>query len=252
MKKVKGEKMSDIVVNEQELVENVSQYVNLLEKIDLSELPNIIDSQVEKIEVLGDKIKDALDAAEAAKNVADEAEKIPAKIGHRREAIKKLQEVGQRSAEAIGETVDAVKLSFEYERQLGEISKFLLAIAACSAVHTDRAIERINSAIQNRPANKPLNDVARERLQQIIDQMTVQGDTIKKQEALAQEMKEKDAKDEEQTKQIKEMAEDDDRQDALIEDLQKKIDYLEKWRIVTLILSGSALLLAVLQMFGLF
>ena len=48
------------------------------------------------------------------------------------------------------------------------------------------------------------------------------------------------------------MAEDDDRQDALIEDLQKKIDYLEKWRIVTLILSGSALLLAVLQMFGLF
>lgn len=252
MKKVKGEKMSDIVVKEQELVENVSQYVNLLEKIDLSELPNIIDSQVEKIEVLGDKIKDAMDAAEAAKNVADEAEKIPAKIGHRREAIKKLQEVGQRSAEAIGETVDAVKLSFEYERQLGEISKFLLAIAACSAVHTDRAIERIDNAIQNRPANKPLNDVAKERLQQIIDQMKVQGDTIKKQEALEQEMKEKDAKDKEQSKQIREMAEDDDRQDALIEDLQKKIDYLEKWRIVTLILSGSALLLAVLQMFGLF
>lgn len=252
MKKVKGEKMSDVVTKEQELVENVGQYANLIEKIDLSELPNIIDSQVERIEILGDKIKDAMDAAEAAKNVADEAEKIPAKIGHRRKAIKKLQEVGQRSAEAIGETVDAVKLSFEYERQLGEISKFLLAIAACSAVHTDRAIERINSAIQNRPANKPLNDVARERLQQIIDQMTVQGDTIKKQEALAQEMKEKDAKDEEQTKQIKEMAEDDDRQDALIEDLQKKIDYLEKWRIVTLILSGSALLLAVLQMFGLF
>lgn len=244
--------MSDVVTKEQELVENVGQYANLIEKIDLSELPNIIDSQVERIEILGDKIKDAMDAAEAAKNVADEAEKIPAKIGHRRKAIKKLQEVGQRSAEAIGETVDAVKLSFEYERQLGEISKFLLAIAACSAVHTDRAIERINSAIQNRPANKPLNDVARERLQQIIDQMTVQGDTIKKQEALAQEMKEKDAKDEEQTKQIKEMAEDDDRQDALIEDLQKKIDYLEKWRIVTLILSGSALLLAVLQMFGLF
>lgn len=242
--------MSDIVTKEQELVENVGQYANLIEKIDLSELPNIIDGQVERIEVLGDKIKDAMDAAEAAKNVADEAEKIPAKIGHRREAIKKLQEVGQRSAEAIGETVDAVKLSFEYERQLGEISKFLLAIAACSAVHTDRAIERINNAIQNRPANKPLNDVARERLQQIIDQMTVQGDTIKKQEALVQEMKEKDAKDKEQSKQIKEMAEDDDRQDALIEELQKKIADLQKWKVVSLIVSGTALLLTVLQILG--
>lgn len=242
--------MSDIVTKEQELIENVGQYANLIEKMDLSELPNIIDSQVERIEVLGVKIKDAMDAAEAAKNVADEAEKIPAKIGHRREAIKKLQEAGQRSAEAIGETVDAVKLSFEYERQLGEISKFLLAIAACSAVHTDRAIERINNAIQNRPANKPLNDVARERLQQIIDQMTVQGDTIKKQEALEQEMKEKDAKDNEQSKQIREMAEDDDRQDALIEDLQKKIVDLEKWKIATLIMSGLALVLSLMHVMG--
>lgn len=242
--------MADIATKEQELVESVGQYAHLVEQINLSELPTIIDNQVEQIAVLGNKIEDALNAAEEAKSVADEAENMPVKIGHRRKAIKKLQEVGQKSAEAIGETVDALKLSFEYERQLSEISKFLIAIAACSAVHTDQAIERINNAIQNRPANKPLNDVAKERLQQIIDQMKVQGDTIKKQEALEQEMKEKDAKDKEQSKQIREMAEDDDRQDALIKDLQKKVADLEKWRIATLIISGLALALTLMQVLG--
>lgn len=242
--------MSDIATKEQQLVESVGQYAHMVEQVNLSELPNIIDSQVEKIEALGAKIEDALIAAEEAKQIADKAE--PVKWGHKKKAIEDLQESGKKSAEAIGETVDALKLTFEHERQLGEVSKLLLAIAACSAVHTDQAIERINNAIQNRPANKPLNDVAKERLQQIIDQMKVQGDTIKKQEALEQEMKEKDAKDKEQSKQIREMAEDDDRQDALIGELQKKIADLEKWRIVTLILSGSALLLAVLQILGVF
>lgn len=242
--------MEDIITKEQEFVESVGQYTHLVEQINLSELPTIIDNQVAQIEVLGNKIEDALHAAEEAKNVAGEAENMPVKIGHRRKAIKKLQESGQKSAVAIGETVDALKLSFEYERQLGEISKFLIAIAACSAVHTDQAIERINNAIQNRPVNKPLNDVARERLQQIIEQMKVQGDTVRKQEALAKELKEKDVKDQEQTKQIKEMAEDDDRQDALIEQMQKKIADLEKWKLATLIVSGLALAISLMHIMG--
>lgn len=240
--------MSDIVTKEQELVESVGQYAHLIEQINLSELPSIIDSQVEKIEALGAKIEDALIAAEEAKQVADEAE--PVKWGHKKKAIEDLQKSGKKSAEAIGETVDALKLTFEHERQLGEISKFLLALAACSAVHTDQAIERINNAIQNRPANKPLNDVAKERLQQIIGQIKAQGDTIKKQEALEREMKEKDAKDKEQSKQIKEMAEDDDRQDALLDELQKKIANLEKWKIATLIMSGLALVLSLMHVMG--
>lgn len=235
---------------EQELVENLGQYTHLVEQINLFELPTIIDNQVEQIEVLGDKIKNALDAAEEAKTAADGAENMSVKWGHRKKAIKELQKSGKKSAEAIGETVDALKLSFEYERQLGEISKFLIAVAACSAVHTDKAIERINNAIQNRPANKPLNDVAKERLQQIIDQIKVQGDTIKKQEALEREMKEKDAKDEEQSQQLREMAEDDNRQDALIDKLENKIRSLERWKVATLIIAGVALLLTLLQVFG--
>ena len=46
------------------------------------------------------------------------------------------------------------------------------------------------------------------------------------------------------------MAADDDRQDALIEELQKKIVNLEKWKIVALITSGAALVLTLLQIIG--
>ncbi|MBR2406207.1 MAG: hypothetical protein IKB04_04075 [Clostridia bacterium] len=240
--------MSNIITKEQEFVGNVSRYTYLVEKIDLTALPTIIDSQVEQIEILSTKINDALSTAEDAKKLAEDAK--PVKWGHKKEAIEDLQKANKKSTEAISETVDALKLSFEYEKQLGEISKFLIAIAACSAVHTDQAIERIYAAIQNRPANKPLNDVAKEHLQQIINQMRVQGDTIRKQEALERELEEKDSQDEEQDRQIKEMAADDDRQDALIEELQKKIANLEKWKIVALITSGAALVLTLLQIIG--
>ena len=95
-----------------------------------------------------------------------------------------------------------------------------------------------------------MNDVAKEHLQQIINQMRVQGDTIRKQEALERELEEKDAQDEEQDRQIKEMAANDERQDALIEELQKKIADLEKWKVVALIGSGVALVLTLLQVIG--
>ena len=45
---------------------SVSRYTQMIEKIDLSELPAIIDSQVEQIEMLGDKIEKALSAADEA------------------------------------------------------------------------------------------------------------------------------------------------------------------------------------------
>lgn len=240
--------MTDIIAKEQEAIENIGKNIDLIKEIDLSQLPTIIDSQVEKIGELSKKIDTAIKAADKAKELTKEPK--PVKWGHKKKAIEDLQKSGKKSAEAIGETVDALNLSFEYEKQLGEISKFLIAIAACSAVHTDKAIERINNAIQNRPANKPLNDVAKNRLLQIINQMEAHGDTIKKQEALERELKEKDVQDEEQDRQIREMAKDDDRQDALIEKLQKRIDDLEKWKVIALISSGSALLLTLLQIIG--
>lgn len=236
--------MTDLVTKEEQAISVLDQYSDMIEKINLEELPTIIDNQIALIDDLGEKIENALMSAEAAKSSAEEAKNESASFGHKKKAIEKLQESGQKSADAIGETVDALKVSFEYERELGEISKFLIAIAACSSVHTERSIERINNAIQSRQSNKPLNNVAKERLQQIINQMKAQSEAIKR-------MEERDAQDEVQDKQIKEMAEDDDRQDALIQDLQQKVYDLKKWVLGLSIVSAFTLLLVLLQILGL-
>ena len=244
MTKIKGGiKMSDLVVKEQEIMDSLGDYSQLIERINISELPTIIEEQVKKIEELGEKIETALSTAEEAKSVAEKTQEMEVKWGQRKKVIRELQKSGTKSAEAIGETVGALKVSFEHEKQLAEISKFLLAIAACSAAHTEQAIEEINNAIQNRAAGKPLNNTAKERLQEIVNQMKAQGETIKR-------MEEKEAQDEEQNKQIREMAEDDDRQDALIGELQNKIQSLEKWKIATFVISALALALTLLQIFG--
>jgi molecular chaperone Hsp33 len=49
---------------------------------------------------------------------------------------------------------------------------------------------------------------------------------------------------------LREMAEDDNRQDALIDKLENKIRSLERWKVATLIIASVALLLTLLQIFG--
>lgn len=186
----------------------------LIGKINLSELPAIINGQVAKINELGKKIEDVMSKASSAKAAAEKARGKSAGFGHKREAIEELQLSGVASAEAIGDTVDALKESFEYEKQLGEISKFLIALAAYSAEHTAQMIAQLKAAVLNKQAGVSLNDEAKERLVQVIRQLEVQGETIKRQEELEQEiavqqalLEEKDAQDGQQDIQIAKHAE---------------------------------------------
>ena len=48
--------MSDLVVKEQEIMDSLGDYSQLIERINISELPTIIEEQVKKIEELGEKI----------------------------------------------------------------------------------------------------------------------------------------------------------------------------------------------------
>ena len=65
MTKIKGGiKMSDLVVKEQEIMDSLGDYSQLIERINISELPTIIEEQVKKIEELGEKIETALSTAE--------------------------------------------------------------------------------------------------------------------------------------------------------------------------------------------
>ena len=255
--------MMTIEEKEQSIMLSLQNSQELIGNINLAELPVIIDAQVAQISRLGTKIETALTAADKAKEAAKKAEDMSAGLGHKKKAIEELQKSGKQSAEAIGETVDALKLSFEYEKQLGEISKFLIALGAFSAEHTRQTVARLKAEILNKGTGTKLNDVAKKQLVQVIAQLEAQGETIRRQEELAQEIAEQQAlleeKDEQddrqdiqiarnaesisahsqvlsvhqqhndrQDKDIQELQEQDEQQDALIAENAQDIDALEQ------------------------
>ncbi|MBR5239314.1 MAG: hypothetical protein IKW04_01905 [Clostridia bacterium] len=247
---------------EQIIMDGLRQSSDLIGQIKLEELPAIITAQVTQIKELGIRIEDAISSADNAKDAATEAGKLSAGFGHKKKAIKELQESGKKSAEAIGDTVEALQLSFEYEKQLGDISKFLIALGTYSAEHTRKTVAQLKTEILNNGTGSKLKDVAKKQLIQVIAQLETQGETIQRQEALEKELNAQEQKDAEHDKQIQEMAEDDDRQDALIEqhaasieELNARIAALENslkhngLKILVLIISIFALILSLLQVF---
>ena len=227
--------MTTIEEKEQSIMLSMQKSQELIGKINLAELPAIIDAQVSQISELGAKIETALAAADNAKDAAQKAEAMSTGLGHKRRAIEELQKSGRQSAEAIGETVDALKLSFEYEKQLGEISKFLIALGAFSAEHTRQTVAKLKAEILAKGTGAKLNDVAKKQLTNVIAQLEVQGETIRRQEELEQEiagqrtlLEDLDEQDEEQDVLIAEGIEKDKEQDAQISENARDIDALER------------------------
>lgn len=208
---------------EQIIMAGLKQSNELIGQINLTDLPAIISAQVAQIKELGLKIEDAITSADEAKDAAAAAGDMPVKFGHKRKAIKELQESGKKSAEAIGDTVEALQLSFEYEKQLGEISKFLIALGAFSAEHTRKTVAQLKAEILNKGTGASLNDVAKKQLIQVIAQLEAQGETIERQEALERELDEQERKDAEHDEQLAALRKEDDEQDALISENRKRI-----------------------------
>lgn len=213
---------------EQIIMAGLKQSNELIGQINLADLPTIISAQVTQIKELGAKIENAIASADEAKDAATAAGGMPVKFGHKRKAIKELQESGKKSAEAIGDTVEALQLSFEYEKQLGEISKFLIALGAYSAEHTRKTVAQLKAEILNKGTGTNLNDVAKKQLIQVIAQLEAQGETIERQEALEHELDAQEQKDAEHDEQIAALRKEDDEQDVLISENSERISAQQK------------------------
>ena len=173
---------------EQNLEETLIQSKDLVGQVDLTQLPTIINQQVQKIKEISAKIDIAVASADDAKNAATKADNMPIGLFQKKKAIEGLQASRKKQAEAIGEVVEALKLSFEYEKQLGEISKFLLALGVYSAAHTEQIVSQLKAEIINKGTGSNLNAVAKKQLMQVISQLEAQGETIRRQEALEQKV----------------------------------------------------------------
>lgn len=157
---------------------------------ELAELSRIISSQIVQIKDLGEKIESAINTANNAKMSADHAKIKSVKLGHKAEAITALQSATVDLAQAQSDTADALKHSFEYEKKLGDIAKYLFALGAYSASNTQFVIQRLSEELKAEGEGEKISEVAKEQLITVIRQLKAQEEVMNRQVILDDEIKE--------------------------------------------------------------
>lgn len=176
--------------------EENSQSINDLQdliNIDPSNLPLLLTAQVNELNSLNDKIKDADNKATDAKNKADEASQITANRAlfrdNKKEAIESLQTAGKDMTSAIVATADAFKKSFEFQVKLAEISQALFAMGIGNLTMNRLVVRELELKLKN-ASEQEISELAREELLRVVKQLKQQQDLLQKQEHLSQKVKE--------------------------------------------------------------
>ena len=160
-------------------------------KVNQSELPNIITDQWRDIQGLEDKVKKSVKMAQTAKTSADRAYGKSAGLGHKKEAIESLQEASVDLAESQVQVVEAQQLSFEYQKKLSEITKYLFALGV-SNIAANRTVVRELELKLRGASEGELSDLARKEVLSVISQLKAQEDMMNKQKQMSETLKSQD------------------------------------------------------------
>ncbi|MGN1133598.1 MAG: hypothetical protein ACI4RN_03985, partial [Oscillospiraceae bacterium] len=152
--------------------------------VDLAELPNIITNQWGSIQNLDKKVQQSLKKAQNAKESADIAYKHSAGFGHKKKAIESLQNASVALAESQVQTVEAQKLSFEYQKQLCEITKYLFALGVSNIVANRTVVRELQLRLKGASEDE-LSELARREIISVISQLKAQEDIMEKQEKMS-------------------------------------------------------------------
>lgn len=215
--------MNSVIDRENIIMQNLSSSNKLIGSIQLNELPQIISSQVVQIKDLGEKIESAIATANSAKESADNAKRKSVKLGHKAEAITTLQGATVDLAQAQSDTIDALKVSFEYEKKLGDISKYLFVLGAYSDANTRIVIQQLSDELEKEGKSDKISKVAKQRLISVINQLKAQEDVMKQQEILTNKVDEHARQIKDLDRQLDDMEEADEEQDKKIAENAEKL-----------------------------
>ena len=156
-----------------------------------SMLPDIISGQVREIQALETSIKNAVAKAEEAKALATSAKEKSVGVFQKKEAIELLQSATISLAEAESATVEAQRVSFECQKKIGEITKYLFALG-CTNMAANRSVVRELKLILEGASADSLDELAKQEVINVIRQLKAQEDIINKQNELAHAVKEQE------------------------------------------------------------
>lgn len=173
-------------MNEEKIV---AEIVEDISGVNIENLPSVLSSQFDKLNLLQYNVKKSLDMAIEAKIKSEDAH---VKMGifdySKKDAIKLLQEASKGLAEGIMTAAEAQKVSFEYQTKLTEITKFLLRLGL-SNIAMNRSVVRELELKLKGASEEEISDLAKQELKNVIMQLKAQEDIMNKQAKLTDKVK---------------------------------------------------------------
>ena len=189
--------------------------------VNVDKLPEIITTQIDTISVLEKKIKACDDSANNAMNyVSEKMHRYEDKgkwifkhrSGNTKDVVEDTQTAIDNLAKAQHVTVDALRQSFEFQRKLAEVSKYLFELG-CANITVNRITVKAIEAKLKGASKKDISELARQEMLAVVKQLKEQEDILKKQEDLNAKVKsnferlnEKDRIDAVQTQRLEELS----------------------------------------------
>lgn len=152
------------------------------------DLPNLLNDQIVKLNLLEANIEKAIDAAKIAKEKADLAKNKSAGLGKKKAAIEELQSAGVELAEAVQSGIDSQKISFEFQTNLAKISKYLLGLGLSNMARNRIVVREIEMKLKG-ASQEEISELARQELIAVVKQLKEQEDILKKQDKVNKVLK---------------------------------------------------------------
>lgn len=192
---------------------------NNASEISIEDYPEIISSQIESISELEKSIKDSDSTAKNAMayvfGMSRYEEKgkgiFKHKSGNTKEIIDDTQNAVEKLAEAQQVSVEALIKSFEFQRKLADVAKYLFELGCSNIVANETAVRSIKAKLSG-ASGEQISALARHEAIAVLKRLKEQQNILKKQEELkgkvkknAERLNEKDVIDKEQSNQIREL-----------------------------------------------
>ncbi len=172
-------------------------------QVKLSELPQIISNKTKLILDLEMKVNEANEHAESAKKQAEEIKGYEEKsflgykykVGDTKENIESTQSVVKLLVLAQKESTEALKLSFEFQKELANTAEYLFYLGCYNIATNESMIANLNKQLRGEGTNGvQLSENVKEQFKNVVLRLRAQKDVLYRQQQIEEKSKQQENK----------------------------------------------------------
>lgn len=164
---------------------------------DDNRLPELIQAQIGKLNQLDEGVRKAHADAKLAETRATAARQKSADRGFftdkKKAAIEELQLAGIALAHAVTSGTEAQKLSFEMQKRLAEVTKYLFTLGVSNIAANRTVVRELEMRLRS-ASEEELSELARTEVLSVIKQLKEQEDLLRKQDQMGRTLSGHDTK----------------------------------------------------------